>query len=229
MNSCRRLLPLLVAWLALAAPALGAETSTEVLDTWLARQAGLETWSADVTQVRELKALTRPLESEGRVWFRQPNRFRWQLGDPPRTIAVRTERELLVIYPQLEQAERYALDGELDPGWQQALSLLEVGFPRDREAFYRQYEPLSTTREGEVWVLALQPAAKAARRLVEQVRFEIGADDWTLLATELIFPDGSVMRNEFRNHRINPALDPALFEFEIDAGYDVSSPLESMR
>ena len=65
------------------------DSSREFLNAWMDQQAKIKTWSADVVQIRNLKSLTRPLKSRGQVWFLQPNRFRWQLGDPPRTIAVR--------------------------------------------------------------------------------------------------------------------------------------------
>jgi predicted exporter/outer membrane lipoprotein-sorting protein len=197
----------------------------EILDAWLERQAQVKTWSADVTQTRKLKSLTRPLESPGKVWFVHPNRFRWQLGEPPRTIAVRSDNELLVLYPRLEQAERYSLGDDLDPAWRQALALLEVGFPSDRDEFYAQYEPLSATRKGDVWHLVLRPAAQEARRLIEQVRFEVIAGDYILRATELVFPDGSTMRNEFHEHQLNPELDGRLFEVDL-SGFEVSDPLD---
>jgi predicted exporter/outer membrane lipoprotein-sorting protein len=213
--------------LALLPVATLAETAepTAILDAWLKQQAQIKTWSADVTQTRKLESLTRPLESEGKVWFIHPNRFRWQLGDPPRTIAVRSETELSVLYPRLEQAERYPLGDDLDPAWRQALALLEVGFPSDRDQFYARYEPLSATREGDTWRLVVRPAAKEARRLIEEVRFEVSAEDYVLRATELAFPDGSTMRNAFRGHRLNPELDAALFEVDL-SGYEVSNPLD---
>lgn len=206
------------------APARAVEPHP-ALEAWLSRQAELRSWSADVVQTRSLETLTRPLETAGRVWFVQPDRFRWQLGEPARTIAVRNAGELLVVYPRLLQAERYPLSGELDPAWQQALALLEVGFPRDRETFYSRYEPVSSARQGDVWRFELLPAAAEARRLVERVAFEVSATDSTLLATELAFADGSSMRNAFSNHRRNPEIDPATFAVDL-AGYEVVSPLE---
>lgn len=214
----------IVGWL-LACTPLAAQEPREILDAWLEHQATLETWSADVVQTRELAALSRPLEARGKVWFRQPNRFRWQLGDPPRTIAVRERDELVVVYPQLEQAERYALGGGMDPAWRQALALLEVGFPRDAEGFYAQYRPVSVETEDDRWSVTVEPVAKQALRLIERVRFEVARADFTLLATELHFPGGSVMRNEFSNHRANPELDDALFEAPVEPGYTVSTPL----
>jgi outer membrane lipoprotein-sorting protein len=214
---------LLTPLLALANPE--PTTSPEpILDTWLERQAEVKSWTARVVQTRTLKALARPVASAGEVWFVQPNRFRWQLGDPPRTVAVRTGDQLLVLYPKLGQAERYGLGEGLDPAWQQALALLEVGFPSDRDAFYARYEPVSATRSGDHWQFVLLPAAREARRLIERVELEVSADSFVLHSTELVFPDGSTMRNEFREHRLNPEIDESLFQVDLDS-YDVVNPL----
>lgn len=204
----------------------GQDSSSEFLQAWLNQQAKIKTWSADVVQIRKLKSLVRPLKSRGQVWFSHPNRFRWQLGDPPRTIAVRKDDELLIIYPRLKQIERFARSKDIDPAWKQVLALLDVGFPSDAEAFFEQYEILSTRQTKKKWRFELRPAAETARRLLDRVWIEASKKDFSLLATELVFPDGSTMRNEFIHRRLNPDLDEALFDFEIGEGYQVVSPLE---
>lgn len=200
-----------------------------MLDTWLEKQAQIRTWSADVVQSRKLKSLVHPLVSRGRVWFARPNRFRWQLGDPPRTIAVRTARELVVVYPRLKQVERYSLDDTIDPAWREALALLEVGFPSDPDQFHARYELLSASASDTAWRFELRPAAPEARRLIERVRLEASRKDFTLLATELEFPDGSTMRNQFSEHRLNAELDPSIFQVDADADYQVVRPLAGRR
>lgn len=207
----------------------GTDPAEQILNSWLNRQAQVKSWSADVLQIRKLKSLVRPLESKGRVWFAQPNRFRWQLGEPPRTIATRTDRELVIVYPRLKQVERYPISAASNSAWKEAMALLDVGFPSDPEAFHSRYELVSTKRSQKGWVLELRPAAKEALRLLERVRLEVSADDFILLATELVFPDGSTMRNQFSNHRLNPELDETLFEAEIGEGYQVINPLEGHK
>ena len=207
----------------------GPDSSREFLNTWMDQQAKIKTWSADVVQIRNLKSLTRPLKSRGQVWFLQPNRFRWQLGDPPRTIAVRKNDELLIIYPRLKQIERFAAGENIDPAWKQVLALLEVGFPSDSETFFTRYELVRTTRLKKSWKFELRPAAKVARKLLDRVNVEISTRDFTLLATELVFPDGSTMKNEFIHRRLNPDLDEALFDFEIEEGYTVVNPLQKNK
>ncbi len=222
-----RAIPLLLA-LSLLSPPLAADDNERIIGEWLAKQGEVKTWVADVTQTRKLRSLTRPLESQGQVWFAQPNRFRWQLGSPPRTIAVRTADQLLVAYPRLRQLEKYPMTGELDESWKQVLALLEVGFPSDPETFHASYEVLSVTAADDRWHLELRPAAKQARRLIERVRLELAGSGFELAATELEFPDGSTMRNDFSGHRINPELDASVFELDT-SGYEVANPLDGPR
>jgi outer membrane lipoprotein-sorting protein len=207
----------------------GIDSSREFLTAWMDQQAKIMTWSADVVQIRNLKSLVRPLKSRGKVWFHQPNRFRWQLGDPPRTIAVRKDDELLIIYPRLKQIERFAAGEDIDPAWKQVLALLEVGFPSDADTFFSRYELITTTRFKKSWKFELRPAAEVARRLLDRVTVEVSTRDYTLLATELVFPDGSTMKNQFIHRKLNPDLDMALFDFEIEEGYTVVDPLKKNK
>src|SRR5690349_18064255 len=111
------------------AGANAAALDPEVI-AWLAAQTNVHSWSADFVQTRSLKSLTQPLTASGHVWFEAPNRFRWELGQPAQTIAVRAADELLVIYPRLKRVERFPLSGEQTGPWRDAMALLEAGFPR---------------------------------------------------------------------------------------------------
>ena len=219
------ILLLLLSW-PLQAAAVESSVA-EALDTWLERQAQVKTWTADVVQIRRLKSLARPLESRGMLWFAHPNRFRWVMGDPPRTIAVRTPDELLVVYPRFKRVERFPIGDVSNPAWKQALALLEVGFPSDAVAFRERYELLSGTKDNDTWRFELQPVDKEARRLLKKVRLEISPESFVLQATELVFPDGSIMRNEFSRHQLNPEVAPGTFNYDIGEDYEVANPLRS--
>ncbi len=109
------------------------------------------------------------------------------------------------------------------------MALLEVGFPSDSETFFSRYELVRTTRLKKSWKFELRPAAEVARKLLDRVTVEISKRDFTLLATELIFPDGSTMKNEFIHRRLNPDLDEGLFDFEIEEDYTVVNPLQKNK
>ncbi len=220
----------LAALCAVAMPARAAATQDDpgaaALDAWLHHQAEIKSWSADVTQVRQLEGLVRPLEATGKVWFEQPNRFRWQLGDPPRTIAVRNDDELDVAYPRLHQLEKYTFSEKISASWRQVLALLDVGFPSDPEAFHAQYELQSAQETDGVWSFHLAPRAETALQLIKAVDIDVDASSNRLLGTALEFPDGSTMRNQFSHIVVNPTLDPSLFHIQVGPDWQVVKPLE---
>ena len=193
---------------------------------WLAAQPRIQSWSADFVQTRTLKSLTRPLKAEGHVWFAAPNRFRWELGHPPQTIAVRATDEMLVIYPRLKRVERFPLSGQETGPWKDALALLEAGFPRSAEDLEAQYNILEQGPQGALFRLVLQPKSAAARRMMPQIEIEFDPKDFMLRATELQFADGSTMRNDFSNAVMNPPIDPTEFSPKIPSDYKVVEPMK---
>src|SRR5215204_2840969 len=88
-----------LALLTLGSALSAAAQTNSLLVSWLSAQTNFQTWSADFVQTRTLKSLTQPLTAKGRVWFAEPNLFRWELGNPPQTIAVRAPDQMLVISP----------------------------------------------------------------------------------------------------------------------------------
>lgn len=211
----------------LSAPKLSAAGTNSLLASWLAAQTNIHTWSADFVQTRTLKALAQPLTATGQVWFAEPNRFHWELGQPPQTIAVRAAQEMLVIYPKLKRVERYPLAGAETGPWRDALALLEAGFPRSQADVESRFRILSQTVKGDACELTLQPKSAGARRMMPQIKIAFGTNDLALRATELQFADGSSMRNDFTNTVLNPKLDEALFAPRFESDFKIVEPLNS--
>jgi len=216
-----------LAWLlvALAVSARSAETDAS-LTAWLNAQTNLHTWSADVTQTRSLKSLTQPLIAQGRVWFSAPKQFRWEIGNPATTIAVRQPEQMLVIYPKLKRAERYPLNDDQAGPWKDTLSLLEAGFPRSPAELEARFKVISQSTSNGVHEVTLQPKSASARRLMPRIQIAFATSDFALRATELQFADGSTLRNEFANPQFNPRLDATLFEPKLDADLKIVEPLK---
>jgi outer membrane lipoprotein-sorting protein len=213
-----------VAW-ALIATAAPAADANAVLGGWLSAQTNLQTWTADFTQTRTFRTLAQPLVATGHVWFAAPNRFRWELGSPAQTIALRQADQMFVIYPLLKRAERYALTGGESGQWRDMLSLLEAGFPRHRADLESRFRLLSLAETNGTWQLALQPASAAARRLMKETRVGLATNDFSLTSTELVFTDGARMRNDFTNAVLNSSFDPALFDWKPGPDFKVTEPL----
>ena len=203
-------------------PACGASS---VLGAWLNSQANIQTWSAEVIQTRALKSLAQPLTATGRVWFAAPNRFRWELGNPPQTIALRQPDQMLVIYPKLKRAEKYPLTRDHAGPWTDTLALLEAGFPRSESELESRFRIESEATVDGVHEVTLQPKSASARRMMPHIKIAFATSDFSLRGTELQFADGSTMRNAFTNAVLNPKLDDSLFSPAVDPAFKVVEPL----
>ena len=202
-----------------------AADTNAVLDGWFASQTNLQTWAADFTQTRALKTLTQPLVATGHISFAVPNNFRWELGRPAKTIALRQEDEMFVIYPMLKRAERYPMGGNAPGEWRDMLSLFDAGFPRDRAAFATRFRILSLTETNGSWLLALQPTSDFARKMLKEIRVSLATNDFTLTGNEMIFVDGSSMRNDYTNAVLNPPLDAGVFRWKPEPGFKITEPM----
>jgi outer membrane lipoprotein-sorting protein len=206
--------------------AAGADETNSVLDAWFAAQAGVHTWSADFVQTRALKTLTQPLVAKGRIVFAMPDDFRWELGQPAQTIALRHGDEMFVIYPRLKRAEHYPMGAGTPAEWRDTMSLLQAGFPRDRRQFESQFQVLSLMQTNGLWQLSLQPKSIFARRMMPELRIGLTTNDFSLASTELVFVDDSWMRNDFTNAVLNSTLDDKLFEWSPPANFKVTEPFK---
>ena len=196
-----------------------------VLDTWFSAQTNLHSFTADVIQTRTLKVLSQPLVSTGKVWVVIPNRFRWEIGQPAQTIALRQPDTLFLIYPRLKRAEKYPLNGNQPGPWRDALALLEASFPRSQADLESHFRVLSVTQTNANWELTLQPKSPLARQMMAEIGITVRTNDFSLAATEMKFADGSRMRNDFTNVVLNPVLGEEIFDAKLDPGITVVEPL----
>lgn len=193
---------------ALGAPSGQAE---QALADWLARQTQLRSFVANVEQQRALVTLARPLLAQGQVWVQPPDRMRWELGQPPQTIAIRAGQTLTVSYPLLGEVESFPLAGADNPAAQQALTLLQAGFPTSTAEFGQSYALVDASLDQGRWLFELQPQEPGSRRLLKAVALQVDAQNLQLLGTIFRFPDGSEMRNRFSAIVENQALQADLF------------------
>ena len=207
---------------------LSAAGSTNI-GPYLEAQAALKSWTADFVQTRTLKSLKQPLKTPGHLYFVAPNIFRWELGDPTQTIAIRQPNSVVLIYPPLKRAERYSISTHERNQWQEMLSLLDAGFPRSQAELESKFQIISfRVLDGKAHTV-LRPKASSARRWMREMELVFNAETKSLAATELRFADGSSLRNDFSNERRDTEIAPELFDPLIPPDYKVTEPGKSRR
>jgi outer membrane lipoprotein-sorting protein len=212
--------------LAASVSAAWAADTNAVLESWLAAQAQLKTWSADLTQTRILKTLKQPLISTGHLLFKAPNNFRWELGNPAQTMAIRNSNEMVVVYPKLKRAEKYPLAGAGNEPWRDALALMDAGFPSSRAELEARFKLLSISQEGATAWIVMEPRSTMAKRFMSEVSLELNTNDFSMAANQLKFADGSILRNDFTNAVKNPEAAVTAFVADVPSDYKVVEPMK---
>jgi outer membrane lipoprotein-sorting protein len=206
-------------------PAVAADTGV-FINQWLAAQSNLKTWTADFTQTRSLKTLKQPLRSQGHLTFAAPNNFRWQLGDPAQTLAIRNSNEMTVVYPKLKRAERYPLGGAGNEPWRDALALMDAGFPSSSVGLDNRFKLVSLQITNDLAQIILEPRSVMAKKFISDVQLFLRTNDYSMAANQLQFSDGSILRNDFTNAVQNPGLHRGAFDAEIPGDYTIVEPMK---
>lgn len=188
---------------------------------WITRQEDFRAVTANFVQTRSLRALKSPLASEGRLWFKAPSSFRWEIGTPAKTIVLRKGEALFLIQPAKKRAERSAADAKPDkPSPMQAMGMMSFPFARDFADFQKQFETLSITTEGVRCHLEVLPRDPQARKFLSALKLDFNTTNGHLMGFEMATRDGSSLRNEFSNVEVNPKIPASVFEFDF-TGYEV--------
>lgn len=191
------------------------------LKAWIGRQKDVRSVSADFTQTRALRTLRSPIADTGRLWFVAPDWFRWELGNPAKTIILGTPRGLTVIQPGKKRAERVpqtAFGGLQNPG---ALGMMRFPGGGSFEEFQRSVRVLAFESSGSRCHLEMLPRDAESGRALSAIKLDFDADTGHWLSLEILTREGSSIRNEFRNVRINPKIGKELFEYDL-TGFQVA-------
>ena len=207
---------------AMALPVAAAETpDLAPVKKWLAGQASVRTVQADFTQTRSFHALRDPLASPGHLWFSAPHSFRWDLGDPPRTVVLRRDDLYYVIQPAKKHAERVSAAAGGDQAGGRELPMMDFPLAKNFDDFNRRFEVLTVTIQGARCHVEMLPRDPQMRKFLAVAKIDFDTESGFLLSFEFVTRDGSSLRNEFTNVRLNGKIEPARYEYDL-TGYDVA-------
>ncbi len=188
------------------------------LRKWLSRQDDFRSVAADFTQTRALRVLRDPVATPGRLWFSAPDSFRWELGTPAKTIVVRKGDTVLVALPAKKKAERHSTTDVGKP--MGGVAMMRFPIAKDLADFQRQFDVLALTVTDSRCHVETSPRDPQARKFLTTLKIDFDTATGHLLSFEMAMRDGSSMRNEFSNVRVNQKVDRAIFDYDL-TGFEV--------
>jgi len=193
------------------------------LDKWIAGQAGMESLQATFVQERKLRAVRRPLVSNGRMWWRKDGGFRWEVGDPPKVVTIQaTDGRVANLKPhkltaelRSKEAAEEAMHGlgfgfsaffDADPSaWEGKLEL--------RDCYLAEDNPDHLVAE-----FGFREAKISAALLKMVIIADVGRSD--LHQFLLVFRDTSSILLSFDPMQKNVGIDDSMFTIDL-TGYKV--------
>jgi outer membrane lipoprotein-sorting protein len=201
---------ILSAVLLLAMPAAQAEP---ILREWIERQADIRSLRADFEQTRRLPALRIPLKKSGSVWLDSRSQFRWQVGDPPELLAIRSADGLLLIEPKKKRARILKDDAEGGPLRFDAISL---PFAKSYEDFTKRFQVLSLIERGDVVEVTMSAKDPQIAAGMKSLRIVFRRSSGVVESLELNLRDGSQIFTTMTHVEVNPRIPANLFDFDLE-------------
>ncbi len=174
--------------------------------------------TADFTEEKTTRLLTKPLLSTGSIAFQVPNKFRREVKGSSASLTVSDGAKLWIYYPAFQEAELYTLGRR--QFFDDSIAALTAGLNfQNVEKFYT----FTAAREADGYRLALTPRSGGLRRMVKELAVFVDAD-FKIARTETTLPKGDRVVTTYKNQRPTP-LPATTFEFTPPADARVSEPL----
>jgi len=210
---CLRVLSITLFVASTIAPA-GFAADETTLKAWITAQGEIVSLRGTFSQERKIKVLRKTLVAPGRFWYQAPDQFRWEIGDPARSIAIHSREKFTLINLEKGKAEVQDIgDGDDNS---RMVAYFHLSFPRDWASFQHEFKVLSVVHSGDVFRAELEPLQPGSARGVRTITFEIDPKSYATRAFVLSLKDGSEMRTIFSAVQRDVPLPPSTFDASLE-------------
>ena len=173
-------------------------------DTKAARQhivdaaKGMKTMQCDFVQTKQTKLLSAASVSTGRLYYRQPDRLRWEYLTPTaHTFEIDGQKVLMSDSRgsrevDIRRNRKYREMARLMTNIMSAQSFV------DEQDFQ-----VSLAQAGKEWIATLVPRRKEVRHIFSSIILRVTPDQWLVHQVELVEPKGDRTVIELKNVKVN--------------------------
>lgn len=187
-----------------------------IVEHWLRTNSDTRTLKVDFVQSRDLKTIKKPLVQSGALWLDySSDQFRWQLGNPVRTIVVSQGERVAVMRTPLKRIEYR--EGGGSSGNAPGLSGLSRGFPKTLAQFQERYRILDIVTRETSYEIVTQPLGSDGEG-ISRFGFVIDRNRFLLKGLVIQLKDGSMITTSFQRVERNQPIGQDVFRPDV-SGY----------
>ncbi len=204
-----------------SAASLAAEPTKRSIDAtrlkdWITAHQEVETLHATFTQTRKLLTVRNPLKADGELTYQAPSLFRWELGEPPKTIVVHDGETVTILHIDHKKAQVVAPSDEEDsPG-----SFLHMAFPQSWEEFTAAFDFLAYDEVETMLTVKVTPKDEKLSKDIKSIEFVIETTENQLRQFNVNMKIGTAIVTEFNEINEGVELAEGVFEVSLD-GYEI--------
>jgi outer membrane lipoprotein carrier protein len=199
-----------------AAPAAGPADARAALDAHCRARERATTLRARFVQTRIFTAIGEEERASGVLYYRKPDRLRWEYERPDRSWTVLDGKRGWAVFPGTRQVQRF----ELGAGRGDAI-LSVVGFGACGPGFAQAFDVSLARDERGAQVLSMTPRNPELRASFRAIELTLDRNDHLPRRVLLHETTGDEVRFDFDDVRTGVKLEGSLFEFTSPEGYSV--------
>jgi len=180
-----------------------AASSADILDDLKAKQAKIKSVSANFTQEKKTRLLTKPIRTEGRFLYKQPDRIRWEYKGSVNMQVIFNGKDIWLYYPELKEADKLT-------GLSQYGSMMQF----DVLTMSRDYT-ITARKEKTIIFLKFAPKVKGP---ISQIEMEIPEESPFPRMVKLSDQNNEPTTIIFKDIKLNPDIQESNFIFVPDKG-----------
>jgi outer membrane lipoprotein-sorting protein len=200
----------MLAWFKTSAYLLLAQlTWTESLASIEVASRNVQSVSAGFTQTKHLKMLTKPITSEGKLYYHRPSEFRWEYTSPIKSILVKNKQGISRV---TFRGGKFQPDAEakLKPV-QMVLEQMEQWLRGD---FSQSKMFEATLEQGPPVRVKLTPRDKALNQFIQVVYVVMSTVPGVADSIEIWESADAVTRLKLKDVKLNQPLPPHVFDVQ---------------
>jgi outer membrane lipoprotein-sorting protein len=188
----------------------------EILAAHCRARAALSTLRTRFAQTKVFTAIGVEEKSTGTFYYRKPDAFRWEYGEPDGSFTVIDGRRGWAVFPRIRQARRIHLEDARREGM-----LSVVGFGACGPAFAESFDVTALRGRGGAVVLTMRPLRPDVAALFTAIELTLDPRDDLPRMVVLDETTGDRTRFEFLDVRRDVRMEGTLFQYAPPGDYEV--------
>lgn len=182
---------------------------------WIEHQSEVKSVAAKFVQERQLKALKRPIINSGKLWFKFPGLFRWELGVPAKSVVLQRDGKLLLLRPLKKTGQTYSGGQGNKRIRRPGIDFFEAGFPRNYKDFTANFTVIGVKLEGGSFFFTAKVNDRRSMLALRKIVFQVNAASFYTEGVVLRFRDSSSVMTRFSEIRENTELGNSIFTIDL--------------